>query len=282
MSRVPVSLGIARQATVVAHRSGSTAEHESTDPESHERLIRRVGVGVLALQGIGLLAWSAFEFSRVVEQTDFAGYFQAWFLIAHGHLNPHLTVWGNTAFIHVHGELILWLLAPLWWIAPSGLTLLWLQDLALVVAEAAVFLWMVEFAFGRWPRPSDTGRSAAAHRAGGSKNRGFAPQALSVIGLLLLVANPWIYWSVSFDFHAEVLGTAFIALAAYDLAHHRRRYWLWIALTLISGDVASTYVAGLGLSALLAGPAWRRKGLALVGLGVAVTAVITAVGAVTK
>jgi hypothetical protein len=239
------------------------------EPVAPYPVIRRVGLGVLAVQLLALFAWSLLEYSRYVPQNDFAGYYQAWYLIAHGDLYPHITAWHtwhDVAYMDVHAELIMWLLAPLWWIFHSGVGLLWIQDFAIVGAEAVAFIWMTEVAAGRWPD--------------GAKDRPHLhPELLGAVGLLLLVANPWIYWAASFDFHPDVLGGTFALLCAYDLAHHRRRFWLWAGLAMLCGDVASTYVAGVGISGLLAGAAWRRRGLLLLMLGTGATAAMAAFGA---
>jgi hypothetical protein len=97
---------------------------------------------------------------------------------------------------------------------------------------------------------------------------GLSGRLLAGIGLVLLVANPWVWWSISFDFHMEVVAVPFALLAAYDLAHERRRTWLWAVITLLCGDAETTWVVGLGLGALLAGRRWRGKGIVLIVLGV--------------
>jgi hypothetical protein len=84
---------------------------------------------------------------------------------------------------------------------------------------------------------------------------------------------------VSFDYHVQTVATFFAILAAFDLAHGRRRAWLWIALTLACGDVAATFVFGVGLSAVLAGRATRRAGGVLMLLALGFVALLTAVGA---
>jgi len=215
-------------------------------------------LGILALQGVGLLIWSSILYHRFAVGSDFAGYHQAWYLIAHGNLNPAVSVWGGHQFLRSHAELIVWLLAPLWWIWHSGLFLLWIQDAAIVTAEAVAFVWMCEVAAER------PGRGA---------------WKLAGLGLFFMVANPWMYWAASFDFHAEVLGACFAMLAAFDLAHHRNRVWVWVGLTLACGDVSSTYVAGVGISAVLAGKPWRRRGLIFIGIGAAFTGIVTLLGA---
>ena len=105
-----------------------------------------------------------------------------------------------------------------------------------------------------WRGATDPGRDAAW---------------LAGAGLVLLAANPWIWWSVSFDFHEEGLAIAFVALLARDLAHGRRRVWAWVLPVLAAGAPAATYVAGLGLGGVLAGRRSRVPGaiLAVTGVG---------------
>jgi hypothetical protein len=235
--------------------SGAGRPHDALAGGPLSRL-RSIGFAVLGLQALGLFIWSWVLYHRFGVGSDFAGYDQAWYLMAHGHLNPFLTVWGEP-FLKSHAEIIMWLLAPLWWISPSGVTLLFVQDVAIVLTECVALTWMCQVAQER------SGR-------GGWKLPG--------LGVLLLVANPWMYWAASFDFHAEVLGACFAMLAAFDLAHHHNRAWFWVGLGLACGDVSATYIAGVGISALLAGAAWRRKGLVLLLLGAAFTGLATVIG----
>jgi hypothetical protein len=174
---------------------------------------------------------------------DFAQYQQAWYLIAHGHLNPYDTV-GNFTFWQNHAEFIMWPLALTYWVFPNGMMLLWLQDVGVIGAEIVAFLMACEL--------------AAKYRPG--------PDArwLAGAGLVLLTVNPWSWWSVSFDFHAECLAVLFVALLARDLANQRRRAWAWVLPLLACGDVAGTYVFGLGLGALIGGGrggAWGSRGV---------------------
>ncbi|MGA7418784.1 MAG: DUF2079 domain-containing protein [Acidimicrobiales bacterium] len=230
--------------------------------------MRRTGLGVLVLQFIGLAVWSQTLISRFAPGTDFVGYGQAWYLIAHGHLNPFVSGW-NELFFKDHGSFIVVLLAPLWWVWPHAVTLLWVQCAAIVVGEAVAFIWICEVAgtisekrqLGGHHKPeAGTGWLASI------RMKVDLPPALAVLGLVLLVANPWIYWAASFDFHFELVGSCFAILLAYDIAHHHRRAWLWFLLTIISGDVAITYAMGVGISAILAGKPWRRQGATLIAL----------------
>ncbi|HLH29036.1 MAG TPA: DUF2079 domain-containing protein, partial [Acidimicrobiales bacterium] len=86
--------------------------------------------------------------------------------------------------------------------------------------------------------------------------------------------QPWTYWAASYDYHSEPLATFFLLLAGRDLWSGRRRGWVWIAGVLLCGNVAASYVAGLGVAALLSrGTRWRT-GAALVAVGLAWLAVV--------
>ena len=74
------------------------------------RWVRRIGLMLLALKFAGFCVWSSLLYHRFALTPDFAQYQQAWYLIAHGHLNPYDTV-GNFTFWQNHGEFIMWPLA---------------------------------------------------------------------------------------------------------------------------------------------------------------------------
>ena len=211
------------------------------------RGVRRIGVLVLGLKLAGFAWWSTQLYRHFALTPDFAQYQQAWYLIAHGHLNPYDTV-GNFRFWQNHAEFIMWPLALLYWIFPSGLQLLLLQDIGVVGAELVAFLWLCQLAERYRP-----GRDA---------------RWLAGAGLVLLVVNPWSWWAVSFDFHAECLAVLFIALLAWDLWNGRRRAWVWVLPLLACGDVAGTYVFGLGIGILIAGKGSRWRGAVMAFLGV--------------
>jgi hypothetical protein len=247
---------------VVAHPDPGTvparpeAAQAATKPVRRPLGIRRIGYVVLGLKLIAFAVWSAILYRRFSLTPDFAQYQQAWYLIAHGHLNPYDTV-GNFAFWQNHGEFIMWPTALLYWVFPHGVLLLWLQDAGVVGAEFVAFLWLCELAQRYRP-----GRDA---------------QWLSAAGLVLLAVNPWSWWSVSFDFHAECLAILFIALLGWDLANGRRRAWVWVVPLLACGDVAGTYVFGLGLGLLIASKGSRLRGAVMAFLGVAAVLLISAI-----
>jgi Predicted membrane protein (DUF2079) len=229
----------------------TTAGDRPVDPPRSFRLLHRVrwwGYLLLGLQLAGFLTWSAILYSRFSVGFDFAVYYQPWFLIAHGDLNPYSTAMG-VRFWQNDSEFLPWALAPLYWVTRTGLTLSWLQDISIAAAEAIAFTWMCELT-------RRTGRERDAALFAG-------------LGLLLLVANPWIWWSISFDAHEEALTIVFAALLARDLGRGRRRAWFWIIPLLAGGAPTATYVVGLGLGGVLAGRQSRRMGasMALLGIG---------------
>jgi hypothetical protein len=209
--------------------------------------VRRIGYVVLGLKLAAFAFWSAVLYRHFALTPDFGQYQQACYLIAHGNLNPYDTV-GNFPFWQNHSEFIMWPVALLYWMFPHGVLLLWLQDIGVVGAELVAFVWLCEIAQRYRP-----GRDA---------------RWLAGAGLVLLAVSPWSWWAVSFDFHAECLAILFAALLAWDLAHGRRRAWAWVIPLLACGDVAYTYLVGLGLGVLIASRGSRTRGALMTCVGV--------------
>jgi hypothetical protein len=241
-----------RMITTPAHRK----TREPSPPDWMMRRVRRIGFLVLALELLAFFAWSTVLYDRFAGSFDFAQFMQSWTLIAHGHLNPYDTVHGFQ-FWRDHSEFLVWPLALLYWVWPHGVTLLWIQDVCVVGAEAVAFAWLCETAERHRP-----GRDGAC---------------LAAAGLVLLVINPWTWWAVSWDFHTESLAIPFAALLLWDLANGRRRAWVWVAPLLLCGDVAGTYLAGAGISTMIASRGARLRGLIMTVMGVAAVLVITLV-----
>ena len=222
---------------------------------SWSRPLRMVhGFGLLITLGgfFGLAYWSSIIASRFSLTSDMALYNQAWFEIAHGHLNPYSSVY-PPAFWHNAMELVMWLLAPLWYIWPHTVTLLWVQDAATAGCEAMLLIWMCELA-------------AVAEQRESRLRTWIAVLPLS--GFVILVVSPWILWINFFDFHPDAIALFFAIVAAHALWKGILRRGVAAAiLTLTCGAIGATYVAGVGLSALLAGQRWRRVGIAFIGLG---------------
>lgn len=209
----------------------------------------RVGVVLLLLQGVAMLAWSTVLWQHFALTKDYGVYEQAWWLIAHGHLSPFSTAFQHgIPFWQNNLEVFMWPLALIGVVWSHGPVLLWIQDICLVGAELVAWHWMREVTAKLDGRPG---------------------QILGGVGIVLLLANPWAWWAISFDFHMELVALPFALLAAYDLAHDRRRAWLWVVVTLLCGDAEATWIVGLGLGALMAGRHWRWRGLGLIAAGAA-------------
>jgi hypothetical protein len=184
------------------------------------------------------MVYSYVEFQRYGLGADYAYYAQAWSQMAHGHL--------ATKFLRNQGEASFLLLAPLSWLWPHGPILLWVQDMAVVGAEIVAFLWICEIV-------GAVGQVRARHTPSraGRDGPGYLPQVLAGAGLVALLADPWIWWTLADDFHSETVAVLFAVLFARELQRGRRRAWLWAAMTLLSGAVATSYVLAIGLGALI-------------------------------
>jgi hypothetical protein len=230
------------------------------------RRARIAGLAFLGLELILLCWWSAAIANRYALTLDFSTFEQAVSRIAGGNLDPRSTTLGvqishgvlqgarsELYFWQDHSEFIFWPFAALQWLWPHPETLLWIQDLATVAGETVAFLWMCDIA-------------ARRARVDGTVA---LPVGLTVTGLVLLVANPWVIWASSFDVHTEAFGMLFAVATARDLYRGRRRAWLWFALGLACGDVGGSYQAAVGLSAMLCGRRWLRQGAAMFVGGIA-------------
>ena len=213
----------------------------------------RVGAFVLiAIQFVALLVWCYVLARRFALTTDFSTFEQAVYLIAHGHLDPYSTTFGHP-FWQDHGDFIAWPIALLQLLWPHPETLSWTQAAATVGAELAAIGWICDIA------------ARVAHRDGARR----FPAALVLVGAVLLATSPWVVWACSYDVHAEAFSALFVMLAGRDLFNGRRRAWIWIVLGLAAGDVSATYMAGLGLSAVITGRGFWRNGVAIAVLSIA-------------
>ena len=213
---------------------------------------RRVGIALIAVQLVAMAGFSVVLYRRYDLTQDYAQYAQAWYAIAHGHLNPYDSV-NHYPFWQNHAEFVLWPLALLYFVFPHAVDLLWVQDLALVGTELVAFLWVIDVL--QRARPELSARSAAV-----------ATVAVAVA----LIADPWVYNTAAFDFHSTSVVGFFLVLAGRDLwlGRHRRMVW-WIVGALLSESLAGLCVAAIGVSGLWTGQGRRRAGAVLVVVGVA-------------
>ncbi len=233
----------------------AAARHEQTPPTDGRpgalpRWVRPVGWGLLALQLTGMLVFSTIQYRRFGLTNDFANYSQAWWAIAHGDLDPFSTGLG-VAFWKNNAEFALWPLALLYHLFSPSITLLWVQDVVVTVTELVCFAWTVTIIEGAGQRiPSGSGPLLAVGTAA------------------VLVADPWVYETIAFDFHFEALATLFTLLVAFRLWSGRiRSTALWVPLALISSGLAAFYLVGVGLSGVLAGRSTRRWGAVIAAVG---------------
>ena len=247
--------------------TGTSARYRPEAARRRARVLRRkwsalrvAGTVVMGIWFLGLVVFSTALYRHHFLGEDFATYNQAWSLIGTGHLDPFDTVYGFP-FVKADFELILWPLALLHTVLPSPLTLLWIQDAAVAGTGLVVYRWIVDYLEEkalRW-----------AIAAG-----------VAAVVLAVIVVDPAAYQTLLFDFHMEPLTALFLVLAGRDLWRGRtRRAWVWVALTLLCGSFAAVTLIGLGISAVLAGRATRRQGLAIVLVAVAWSVLISVIRA---
>lgn len=239
----------------------TTQRDEELPPPGPGRVlgrVQRIGYAVLVVQLAGFLAWSAVLYAHFAVTSDFATYNQPWYLIAHGNLDPNLSIAG-IPFWRSDSEFMPWVLAPLYWVARTSFVLPVVQDVSIAGAQVVAFTWLCELA-RRHCRESD-----------------LTAAWLAAAGLLLIVANPWTWWTVSFDVHEEAFIMLPAALLAWDLFHGRRRAWLWAVLAMLGGAPSASYVIGVGAGGVLAGRRTRRLGAQVAAAALAYSVLIVAV-----
>lgn len=228
-----------------------TAKGVVTKPPGVLTWPKRIAAGIVVVQLAFLVAWSIVEWNRFSLTYDFFVYFRSFHAFWVNGLNPF-----NLAVDHLslanNGTVIVWPLAVLTSVYPHGIDLLVIQDLAIVAAEVVALRWMAE----------------ALEGSGLALSQPRLTRSLFGLGLVLLVADPWIYWASSDDFHIEAIAVLFALLATRELMRRRwGRMALWVILTLSCGYVAGTYVVGIAITALIVGGGRRLVGLGLLAGG---------------
>ena len=236
MSEVPFISDVAA-ARPAAH-AGAAAHAR---PAAPMRRVRQVGYTILGLQLALALAWSTVQYDRFALTFDFTIFHQAWYLIAHGNLNPWSTI-KLSYFWQDHSEFIMWPLALLYWVWPHSVVLLW-SRISLWWGRGSRLHWLAN-----WPR-------------GGGKAR--KRDGLACCGLVLLWRTRG-YGGRSPGISTARRRDALRRPARRDLFSGPRRAWVWVVPLLACGDVAATYLAAIGLGVLLASARrWRARGLVL-------------------
>jgi hypothetical protein len=228
-----------------------------------------VGLFIFLVELIAFCIWNEIEVKRFALSADFAAYLQGAFLFGHGHLSPESTsyfrtlidgqpqsAWGNA------GEFFMVPLGILYRIWPHVVLLKWVQSLALVAAQAIAFTWMCELVAAR-NGPDASVRSGVW---------------LAIVGLILLVANPWFIWASSFDVHSEPYAVPFVIAAARDIYYGRGRAWIWAICAMLCSAVGITYVVATCVSLALTSRRRARPALRIALLGLVYFVVLRACG----
>jgi hypothetical protein len=204
---------------------------------------------IFGLQFLGLLAFGTFLWHRFTLGMDYAEYGQAFSSIGSGHLYPVCTICGYP-YLQSHFELIMWPLSILYFVFRTIYVLVVVQAASVTVASATAYLWLAA-----WLR-----KAAIA---------GLPGTLIRWAAALVLVVSPLTYGTVAGDFHFEATATMFALLTAYAVWRGANRWAIGFAVgCLLCGDIGALYLAGVGLSALLAGRRSWRLGTALIVAGV--------------
>ncbi len=222
--------------------SKSTASTGSAGVDQCKRLLVRVGsvvktssrfkrvaVIVFTIQAAILIGISTWLFAHFDLSWDYAVYFQPWYLLAHGHLSDFTSV-GHTYNWMGHFEWLIYPLGLMYFLYPHGLTLLIVQDLAIVGAEVAGLGLMCDLIQRR--------RNYASNDL----------RWLQWVGLFFLVANPWSYWAVMFDFHFHSLEAFAITMATWQFYRTNTRLaFAFVGLCMVTSIVSITFLFPLAI-----------------------------------
>ena len=221
-----------------------------------------VGLVALVVQLLGFLVFSQVQAWHFNLEQDYSQFGQAWYLAAHLDFSSVVTI-KSRPFYMDHGDFFLYALVPLWYLWPHAVTLMWVQDIFAVLAEAIALIWIHESIYESY------------------KGRNFSTdlRMLSGFGTSLLVLNPFVFWAVANDFHTEIFATAFLVLAARSFSQKKRIAWLWVAGVILNGNVSASYLLGLTISMLLVGRSYWRAALMTAAVALASTEVATLIHA---
>jgi hypothetical protein len=216
-------------------------------------------IAIMAASGAQfcLLAWiSIAEVGRRSLMWDFAVYYQAFYLIANGHLDAFESIAGMP-FLKIHANLLMWPLGVVGAISSAPLTLKLISDGAAALATLVGLEWAREL----------VERENTANKA--------VEATIVICCVAVAVLNPWTYQSNAFDFHFYAIS----ALAAVGLG--RALYngaagpaCAWMLLGVSAGDVSTTIVTATALGLGLALPYARQTAFSLAIVGAVAFAAI--------
>lgn len=127
----------------------------------------------------------------------------------------------NVSRFSIHADLILVLLAPVYWIWPDVRALLWIQ--AMVVGLGAIPVFRL---------------AAKAWKS-----------ELAALGLsMMYLINPWIQWTLMYDFHPVAFSMTFLLAAIYCIeVKNIKWYWIWATLALLTKEEIGLWLVSLGI-----------------------------------
>lgn len=222
----------------------------------------RIGCILIAVEGACFLLFSFLQAQHFNLQQDFAQFGQAWYKIAHLNFESVVT-FKHRPFYADHGDFFFYLFAPFWYVWPHVVSLMWLQDLFATLAQLVALRWLHEYLASRPSSIKDPKSSSL----------------FASLGICLLVFDPWVLWSIANDFHTEVFGAAFLVLASRAFFRQRMIAWLWVLCVVLNGNVSTTYLVGLTISLVLAGPKFWKPALGVVSLAGVFTLLASNIGA---
>jgi len=203
-----------------------------------------------AVVALGMIVHSVSMFHLFELTPDFANFYQATYLIAHGHLYPYDTVFPHNyphygfPFLKSHGEVFTWALAPLIWLSPSGVALLVAQDLAIAGSQLLAALCIHAIL----------------------QKKGVVTEVITTLVFVFL--NPWYYFAAFFDFHLEPFALLFLTALIFSYIDGKRYLAAVLAILVAStGDVPATYLVGVGLGLFLISPRKNRSALFFAAFG---------------
>ncbi len=225
------------------------ADAQDGERSGETRLTRLLFAGCIAQFAL-LASLSIYEVTHAALTWDFAVYYQAFWLIAHGDLQPFSSM-GRIPFAQVHANFLMWPLALLGTLSAQPLTLKLVQDAATSSASLIALLWSGEILAERVAN--------AGHRR------------LILTGVLLtLVLNPWIYEANAYDFHFfSITALALLGLSRALYGGRTGEAVLWALFGISAGDVTTTQISACAFGLALFVRRARPAGFAIAAAGAA-------------
>lgn len=200
----------------------------------------RMDPGLSAVLAVSLIFFSAFFSVSVIRYNtlqyhdwDFALNANAMWNIVHG--NPYIGIY-ERPFLGNHFNVIAFLIAPIYFVFQTPLTLLFLKTLALSLVSAPIYLI----------------------------SRRFFSSAISALFSILYLAYPALLYVILYEFHFEDFAPFFLALSFFFLIVNKKPgCFLFAALAALCKENVPLVVSAMGLYACFFRPHRRLTGAVL-------------------